>query len=122
MKFERGRDPMDSMEVGLRSKAKEIYALFLKDKYRSAEGPLMEGYIRLHPEDIPRILESLKGDPDKVMDYVFEQIHSDALSKGAISGPHELSFEMLGYVKYRDKFYYIPVIEYKKVIDNVVNA
>lgn len=104
MNFERGKDPIDALEIGLRNEAKVIYSLYLEEKYFD-EGSPKTGAIHLEKDSIPGVLESLKDDPIKVLDLTFDELHS----YGLIGGSHPLVYEMGSYVKFRDKYYHIPV-------------
>lgn len=120
MNFERGKDPMDALEVGLRSEAKVIYSLYLEEKY-FGEGSPYPGAVYLERDNIPWVLESLKDDPIKVLDLTFDELHP----YGIVGGSHPLVYEIGSYVKFRDKYYYIPVPPWehlqRKLLEHEIN-
>ncbi len=109
--FERGKDPKESMDIGLTEKAAIVHALLYIDRAPSWEGSSAgtEILVRMNSFKIPEILQSIVEDPKKVLKYFVEFITKD----GYISSGNQdyLKYFAGTYVQYKNKIYLIPRYE-----------
>lgn len=103
MRFERGKNPMDSMEVGLRAKAPIVYRILaMTEDVPSGQEEYVVG---LPSSTIENILPNLKYHPENVKRYYVEMQDKEGR---IFSGISPLSQYAGGFIKYREKYYFIP--------------
>ena len=103
MRFERHKDPMDSMEVGLRAKAPIVYRILAltEDVVAGQE----EYVVGLPSATIKNILPDLKYHPENVKRYYIEMQDEEGRIFSGISPLSEYSGK---FIKYLGEYYYIP--------------
>ena len=97
MKFERGKDPKEAMEVGMRSRAPIVYRLlFIEDG---------DTLIGVSSSQVVSILMNLQYFPRHVLKYHVEFMDKEAR---IFSGTTPLANYAGKIVKYQRDFYHIP--------------